>query len=104
MPARQVLRRPFWRSWVLHLALLCFIGLHSVGLLHHHDSQADYDACVVHQAVDHQTPDEPGLGALVLFSLVVLFFLRGRWRSQTVRSAAFFPSARSRAPPFRFAS
>jgi len=104
MSLRPSLSRRTRRTWILQVAVLCFIGLHSIGLLHHHDTQAKYDACVVHQAVDHQILEEPGSTGAALLFVLVLFFVKLRRRPQTVHAAGFFLRPPTRAPPSPIAS
>ena len=88
-----------WRSRLIQLALLCFIALHSIGLLHHHVTAAEHDACVACQVVDHQTFDAPDLGSGLALSLLLLFYLALPWVPRVAPTRDPVDRPRSRAPP-----
>ncbi len=88
-----------WRSWVVRLALLYFIALHSVGLLHAHATAADRDACLACQVVDHQSLDAPDPGSALLCALLLLFYLGLPWAPRAAPTLALFARPHSRAPP-----
>jgi len=88
-----------WRSWVVRLALLYFVALHSVGLLHAHATAADRDACLACQVVDHQSLDVPDAGPAPLYALLLLFYLALPWAPRVAPTLARFARPYSRAPP-----
>ena len=97
-------RRQRWRVWVIQIALLCLLALHSIGLLHKHATAAEHGACVACQVVDHQALDVPGAAGSALLALWLLLFLVVPWRRGVVLAAELFRRPPSRAPPFFFAS
>ena len=97
---RQSYLWPSWRRRVAQLALLCFIALHSVGLLHNHVTQAEHDACFACQVVDHQSFDVPDSGTSLPF-LLLLLYLALRWVPGVASTRGRFDRPRSRAPPLR---
>ena len=93
-------RRLSWGGWVIQCVLLFLLALHSVGLLHKHDAQADHDQCVACQVVNHQAAlDLPDMGAGSLLPILLLLFLLVAWHRGVVPSATLFLLPRSRAPP-----
>src|SRR5271169_963883 len=89
-----------WRAFFIQAALLCALTLHSLGLLHKHDSSTEQDACVACQVVNHQAAlDLPDAGSGSLLPLLVLFFLLVPLRRGVVPGAPLFARPRSRAPP-----
>ena len=102
--AAAMLKRPShpqqsWRSWVVQLALLYFIALHSIGLLHHHVTAAAHDACLACQVVDHQPLDVPDAGSGLLYSLLILLCLALPWVPRVAPPLELFARPQSRAPP-----
>lgn len=97
-------RQHGWRLWIVQAALLCVIGLHSIGFLHKHATAAEHDACVACQVADHQVFDVPDLGGAALSGLWVLLFLVVP-RHRGVRLVAdSFRRPPCRAPPLSFVS
>jgi len=94
-----------WRTVIIQVALLCFLALHSLGLLHKHETATEQDACVACQVVNHQAAlDVPEAGSgLLLPALVLLFLVISRHR-RVVAGAMLFARPRSRAPPASFIS
>jgi len=95
---RQSYLWPSWRRRVAQLALLCFIALHSVGLLHNHVTQAEHDACFACQVVDHQSFDVSDSGSSVPFLLLLLYLALPR-APRVAPARERFDRPRSRAPP-----
>lgn len=87
------------RTWIIRVALLCFIGLHSLGLLHKHATLAEHDACLACQVVDHQPLGVADSASGSLPYLLALLFLVLPWHPGAVRSFQFFSRPQSRAPP-----
>ena len=101
MARRLSCGRHRWRTFIIQVALLCLLTLHSVGLFHKHDTASEQDACVACQVVNHQAAlDLPGTGSGLLLPALVLLFLVVPWHRVVVPGASFFARARSRAPPF----
>jgi hypothetical protein len=96
--------RQRWRVWIIQIALLCLLALHSIGLLHKHATAAEYDACVACQVVDHQALDVPDAGGGALLAQWLLLFLVVPWHRGVVLAAELFRRPPSRAPPFLFVS
>ncbi len=94
--------RQRWRGWVVRLALLFFIALHSIGLLHNHVTAAEHDACLACQVVDHQPVDVPDAGAGTLHALLVLLCLALPWIPRVARRLERFGRPHSRAPPLSY--
>jgi hypothetical protein len=93
-------RKHSLRTWTIQVALLCLIGLHSLGLLHKHATVAEHDACLACQVVDHQplgTADAASGSPAYLLALLFLVLL---WRPGVVRGFQLFSRPQSRAPPF----
>lgn len=101
VPTRARRKRRDWRSWVVRLALLCFVALHSIGLLHHHTTTAERAACVACQVVDHQASNVPQTGCALLVAFVVWLVLALPARPQLPRRTELFSRPPTRAPPFR---
>jgi hypothetical protein len=87
------------RTWIVQVALLCLIGLHSVGMLHKHATAAEHDACFACQVVDHQPLGGGDATSGSLFFLLALLFLVPLWHSGIVAGFQFFNRPQSRAPP-----
>ena len=88
------------RTWIIQVALLCLIGLHSLGLLHKHPTVAEQDACLACQVVDHQplgSADTASGSPAYVLALLLMVLL---WHPGIVRESAFFICPQSRAPPF----
>lgn len=88
------------RTWIIQVALLCLIGLHSLGLLHKHATAAEHHACLACQVVDHQPLGMADAASGALSYLLTLLFLVLLWHPGVVRSFEFFSRPQSRAPPF----
>jgi len=89
-----------WPTFIIQVALLCALTLHSLGLLHKHESATDQDACAACQVVNHQAAlDLPDAGAGSLLPALVLLFLVVPWHRGVVPGATPFSRPRSRAPP-----
>jgi hypothetical protein len=95
-------RKGGWRNWIIQFALLLLLALHSVGLLHHHATAEEHDACVACQVADHQALDLPDAGLGLSFSVLALLFLVSPWHPRAARCSKLFNRARSRAPPSPF--
>jgi hypothetical protein len=93
-------RRYSLRTWIVQVALLCLIGLHSLGLLHKHATVAEHDACLACQVVDHQPLGPADAASGPPSYLLALLFLVLLWHPGVVRSFQFFSRPQSRAPPF----
>ena len=94
-----------WRAFFIQAALLCALTLHSLGLLHKHDTSTEQDACVACQVVNHQAAlDLPDAGSGSLLPALVLLFLVIPWHRGVVPGATLFTRPRSRAPPASFIS
>jgi hypothetical protein len=92
------------RGRIIQVALLCFIGLHSLGLLHHHVTVTEQDACLACQIVDHQALDVPDTASGLLLPLFALLFLALPWHPGAIPTLRFFNRPRSRAPPLSVGS
>jgi len=88
------------RTWIIQVALLCLIGLHSLGLLHKHATVAEHDACLACQVVDHQPLGTADAASGSPSYLLALLFLVLLWHPGVVRSFQLFSRPQSRAPPF----
>jgi len=95
-------RKHSLRTWIIQVALLCLIGLHSVGLLHKHATAAEYDACLAHQVVDHQLLGMSDAGSGSPSYLLALLFLVLLWQPGAIRGFQLFTRPPSRAPPSLF--
>lgn len=105
MARRLSCGRHRWRSFIIQVALLCLLTLHSLGLFHKHDTATEQDACIACQVVNHQAAlDLPDAGSGSLLPVLVLLFLVVSWHRGTVPGVSFFARARSRAPPASFFS
>ena len=64
------LRRARWRRWLVVVALVCTLGIYSIGLTHHHKTEASELACPVCQVMAHGAPNllKPNLTPLVSFA------------------------------------
>lgn len=64
------LRRARWRKWLLIAALVCMLGIYSIGLTHHHQSRAAELACPVCQVMAHGAPNllKPNLTPVASFA------------------------------------
>lgn len=93
-------RKGGWRSWILQFALLVLLGLHNVGLLHHHATSDEQNNCVACQFSDHQALDVPDAVAAAPLAVLVLLCLLPFRPVPAVRGAKPFSRALSRAPPF----
>ena len=94
-----------WRTFIIQVALLCLLALHSAGLFHKHDTATEQDACVACQVVNHQAAlDLPDAGSGSLLPALVLLFLIILWHRGVVPGAMLFARPRSRAPPTSFVS
>ncbi len=87
-----------WRRWIIQAALLCFLALHTVGLLHHHVTASEQDGCFACQVADHHPLDVPDVGLCAGFVLVLLYLTRARLYSLSYSSKLLY-RPRSRAPP-----
>jgi hypothetical protein len=88
------------RAWVVQVALLCFIGFHSLGLLHQHKSLAEHDACAACQLFDHQASNMPDAESRLPLTLLVLLFVLLPWHLSAAPALLLFARPRTRAPPF----
>jgi len=102
MGSRPGRTRQYWRVWIVQIALLCLLALHSIGLLHKHATAADHNACVACQVVDHQALDVPDGGGGALLAHWLLLFLVVPWLRGVVLAVELFRRPPSRAPPFFF--
>ena len=93
-------RKHSLRTWIIQVALLCLIGLHSLGLFHKHATVAEHDACLACQVVDHQPLGAADTASGSLSYLLALLFLVLLWHPGVVRGFQFFNRPQSRAPPF----
>jgi hypothetical protein len=91
--------RPGWHVWVVQIALLCLILLHSVGLLHKHATAAEHDGCFACQVADHQTVGAPDPEPVALGALGLLLFLIALCQRGALLVADSFRRPHSRAPP-----
>jgi len=101
MSQRAHRRKLHPRVWIIQLALVCFVALHSLGLLHHHATAAEHGACVACQVVDHQASSVPEAGSAPLVALLVWLLLGLPARPDAPRGFEFFSRPHSRAPPLR---
>lgn len=64
------LRRARWRRWLVVVALVCTLGIYSIGLTHHHKTEASELACPVCQVMAHGAPSllKPNLMPVVSFA------------------------------------
>lgn len=51
------LRRARWRRWLVITALVCVVGIFSIGVTHHHQTLAAELACPVCHITAHGSPD-----------------------------------------------
>jgi hypothetical protein len=102
MLKRLSLTKHSMRTRIIQVALLCFIGLHSLGLLHHHVTVTEQDACLACQIVNHQALDVPDAASGLVLPLLALLFLVLPWHPGAIPSLRIFNRPRSRAPPFSF--
>lgn len=94
-----------WRTFIIQVALLCLLSLHTLGLFHKHGTATEQDACVACQVVNHQAAlDLPDAGSGSLLPALVLLFLVIPWHRGVVPGAMLFTRPRSRAPPLSFIS
>ena len=93
-------RKHSLRTWIIQVALLCLIGLHSLGLCHRHATVAEHDACLACQVVDHQSLGTADAASGPPSYLLTLLFLVLLSHPGVVRGFQFFSRPQSRAPPF----
>jgi hypothetical protein len=87
------------RTWLIQVALVCLIALHSLGLLHKHANAAEQDACLACQVIDHQplgAADAASGPTSVLLALLLLVLIP---HPGAARGFRFFARPPSRAPP-----
>jgi hypothetical protein len=92
-------RKRALRTWVIQVALLCLIALHSVGLLHKHATAAEQDACPACQVADHQplgVADAASGPPALLLALLCLVLLS---HPGPARGFQLFYRPPARAPP-----
>jgi hypothetical protein len=92
-----------WATFIIQVALLCLLSLHTLGLLHDHETAAEHDACIACQVVNHQAAlDLPDAGFGSLLPALLLLFLVIPWHRGVVPGAVLFTRPHSRAPPASF--
>ncbi len=91
------------RRWILGWAIIALLGLQIIESSHHHTSAALDEACSLCQVAAHQLLDLAPPAISSLLAVLILLFIRPRWRLTLRVASTRRTSYHSRAPPYRAA-